>query len=257
MAEDVGVSSSISAESNGRQPSQVLLSFSGGKDSSMALHVLRNDPNFHVVGIMVQVQKDNDRVSVHEVRRELLDAQVAALPSDLTVFHVCLPVMSTNCQYEGAIFDCFAEARQCFPLLKYVAYGDIFLADVRDYRMGVLARWSGHGGCPLLPLFPLWGRDTTRLARDFLALGFRAHLVCVDTTQLDATYVGRQYDAALLDDLPAQVDPCGEKGEFHTFVSAGPVFSSTVPVQVGHVESRGIAGRFAYCDLVPRARVKA
>jgi len=231
------------------QKQQVLLSFSGGKDSSMALHVLLQDPSYDVVGLLISVRQDTDRVSVHEVRRELLDAQVAALPGNLAVFEVALPPTSTNAEYEGALFAALDAARCRFPQLAILAFGDLFLQDVRDYRVGMVARWSGDDGRPLMPLFPLWGRDTTALAQDVIKLGFRTHLVCVDTTQLGARFSGRQFDAALLDELPESVDPCGENGEFHTFVSDGPVFSKPVPVCGGEVALQGPGNRFAFCDL--------
>lgn len=186
---------------------------------------------------------------MHEVRRELLDAQVAALPSNLAVFEVTLPATSSNAEYEGAFFAGLDAARRQFPELAILAFGDLFLQDVRDYRVGMLARWPGDDGRPLVPLFPIWGRDTTELAQEFIKLGFRTHLVCVDTMQLDACFAGRLFDAALLEELPEGVDPCGEKGEFHTFVSDGPIFSKPVPVCLGEVELRGFGNRFAFCDL--------
>lgn len=215
----------------------------------MALHVLLQDPSYDVVGLLISVRQDTDRVSVHEVRRELLDAQVAALPSNLAVFEVALPPTSTNAEYEGAFFAGLDAARRQFPQVAILAFGDLFLQDVRDYRVGMLARWSGDDGRPLVPLFPIWGRDTTALAQDFIKLGFRTHLVCVDTTQLDARFSGRLFDAALLEELPESVDPCGENGEFHTFVSDGPIFSKHVPVRGGEVALRGLGNRFAFCDL--------
>lgn len=215
----------------------------------MALHVLLHDPLYELVGLLISVRQDKDIVSVHEVRRELLNAQIAALPADLAVFEVSLPATSSNAEYEGAFFDGLDAARSRFPQLAILAFGDLFLMDVRDYRVGMLARWPNDDGQPLTPLFPLWGRDTTALAQEFLTLGFCAHLVCVDTTQLDARFAGRSFDAALLQELPASVDPCGENGEFHTFVSDGPVFSKPVSVRVGEVELRGMGNRFAFCGL--------
>lgn len=215
----------------------------------MALHVLLQDPAYDVVGLLISVRQDTDRVSVHEVRRELLGAQLATLPNDLAIFEVSLPATTSNAEYEGAFFSGLDAARRRFPQLAILAFGDLFLQDVRDYRVGMLSRWPGDEGRPLTPLFPIWGRDTTVLAQEFIKLGFRAHLVCVDTTQLDACFAGRVFDASLLEELPTSVDPCGEKGEFHTFVSDGPVFRRPVPVSVGEVELRGMGNRFAFCDL--------
>ena len=234
---------------------QVLLSFSGGKDSSLALHHLLQDPQYQVVGLLVSVRQDGNCISVHEVRRSLLDRQLASLAADLAVFEASLPPQCSNAVYEASFFGALDAARRQFPQLSVLAFGDLFLEDVRDYRVKMLECWPGHtgGGRPLQPLFPLWGQDTTALAQHFLDVGFQAHLVCVDTTQLDASFAGRAFDAVLLRDLPAGVDWCGEKGEFHTFVRDGPIFQRPVEVRVGAVELRGGGDgqRFAFCDLLP------
>ena len=229
---------------------QVLLSFSGGKDSSLALHALLADEQYEVVGLLMSVRKDTEKISVHEIRKELMKRQLACLKAPLPVFEVVLLPTYKNTQYEEAFFTALNQAQQAFPQVECLAFGDLFLEDIRAYREKILASWEGHDGRPLQPLFPVWGKDTTELAQKFIALGFRAYLVCVDTTQLDASFAGRVFDASLLADLPVGVDPCGENGEFHTFVTDGPIFARPVEGKVG--ESKlGEGGRFAYCDLLP------
>lgn len=225
---------------------QVVLGWSGGKDSSLALAELRADPGIEVVALLVNVTRgehrgEEERVSVHGVRRALVEAQarVAGLP----LLDVVLEARPSNAEYAAAFDAGLARVRERFPSCTQVAFGDLFLADVRAWREGLLA------GTGFEALFPLWGRNTGALARRFVAEGFRARLVCVDTTQLDPAFAGRAYDAALLADLPPSVDPCGERGEFHTFVSHGPVFARPVAVDVGETVLRD--GRFACCDLHP------
>lgn len=218
----------------------MVLSWSGGKDSSLALAALRADARFNVVGLLTSVTREYDRISIHGVRRSLLEAQARAL--DLPLFEVNLAPASSNAAYEAAFADAVAQVREVHPRLRHIAYGDLFLEDVRVYR----ERLSADAG--IEPVFPIWQRPTRALAREFVDAGFRAHLVCVDTQQLDGAYAGRAFDAALLDDLPASVDPCGERGEFHTFVSSGPIFSRPIAVKTGDVVLRD--GRFAYCDLL-------
>lgn len=222
-----------------REP--VVLSWSGGKDSTLALDALRRDDRVDVVGLMTSVTRGYDRVSIHGVRRELLEAQAAAV--GLPLFEVTLEPTATNESYEAAFHAGVKRVRAAHPALRRVAFGDLFLEDVRAYRERLLAADG------VTALFPLWGRPTDALAREFVEQGYRAHLVCVDTTQLSASFAGAAFDAALLRALPPEVDPCGERGEFHTFVSDGPVFARAVPVTVGEVVLR--EERFAYCDLLP------
>lgn len=219
---------------------QVILSWSGGKDSCLALAALRDDPNLDVVALLTSVTREYDRISIHGVRRELLERQAAA--AGLPLIEVTLTPSCTNAEYEAAFHAALDEARRRFPECRSIAFGDLFLEDVRAYRERLL---EGSG---FAPLFPIWGRDTAALAREFVARGFAARLVCVDTTQLDAAFAGREFDACLLDDLPASVDPCGERGEFHTFVWRAPVLGQDVPVRPGEMVLR--EGRFAYCDLL-------
>jgi len=223
------------------QKEQVALSWSGGKDSSLALAALRADPRYEVVALVTSVTSGYDRISIHGVRRSLLDAQVAAI--GLPLVEVVLEPKCSNDQYEAAFADALARLNDAHPKVRHIAFGDLYLADVRAYREKLLERTDFSG------LFPIWGSDTASLAMDFIAAGFRAHLVCVDTQQLSASFAGRAFDAALLADLPATVDPCGEGGEFHTFVSAGPVYTTPIDVSVGEVVLRD--ERFAFCDLLP------
>lgn len=223
----------------------IILSWSGGKDSALALASLRNDPRYDVVALLTAVTREYDRISIHGVRRSLLDAQAAAVR--LPVQHISLSPQSTNEEYEAAFRSALESARRQHPRVNHVAFGDLFLDDVRSYRERLLR----HAGVE--PLFPLWGVDTTLLARQFIRDGFVAHLVCVDTQQLDASFAGRHFDDAFLADLPASVDPCGERGEFHTFVSEGPIFAKPLSVTRGSTILR--EARFAFCDLMPTERM--
>jgi uncharacterized protein (TIGR00290 family) len=221
-------------------PARTLLSWSGGKDSALALQALRADPAVRVEALLTTVTDAYDRVSMHGVRRALLDRQAAAV--GLPVEPVRIAPGCTNAEYEaafgGALAGWAARGGQT------VAFGDLFLTDVRAYRERLVA---AHAPA-LAAAFPLWGTDTAALARRFVADGFRAILVCVDPRQVDAALCGREYDARLLGDLPPGADPCGENGEFHTFVYDGPGFKTPVPVTRGDVVTRD---GFVYCDLLP------
>ncbi len=221
-------------------PARTLLSWSGGKDSALALQALRADPEVRLEALLTTVTSGYDRVSMHGVRRALLDAQARALGLPLRV--VRIPPACTNAEYEAA----FGAALAAWAAEggAAVAFGDLFLADVRAYRERLVAAHAPG----LAPRFPLWGADTAATARRFVAEGYRAALVCVDPRQVDAALAGRDYDAALLAGLPAGADPCGENGEFHTFVYDGPGFRTPVPVARGEVVTRD---GFVFCDLVP------
>lgn len=223
----------------GREP--VVLSWSGGKDSALALARLRADPAVEVVALLTTVTAGYDRISIHGVRRTLLHAQADAL--GLPVREVTLDPASSNEAYERTMADALAELRGALPEVRRLAFGDLFLEDVRGYREALAARY-GFGS-----LFPLWGEPTDALARTMLRVGLAARLVCVDTQALPAELAGRAFDAALLESLPAGVDPCGERGEFHTFVSDGPGFRHRIAYTVGETVLRD--GRFAFCDLLP------
>lgn len=223
---------------------RVLLSWSSGKDSAWALYVLRQQPNVEVVGLLTTFNEAADRVAMHAVRRALVEAQASA--AELPLWPVLLPWPCSNAEYEQRMSAVIGRTRQ--EGITQVAFGDLFLEDVRDYRIRQL---SGSG---VEPLFPLWGSpaDTPDLARRMLDSGLRAVLTCVDPKQLPESFVGRNYDAALLADLPPDVDPCGERGEFHTFCFGGPMFTNETAVQVGETVSRD---GFCFADLVPGASV--
>lgn len=220
---------------------RVLLSWSGGKDSALALAALAADPSVEVVGLLTSVTRGYDRVSIHGVRRALLEAQAASLRLPLT--EVVLDPQCSNAAYEEAFLNAIESAKTRHTPLTAIAFGDLFLEDVRAYRERLLANTG------LIPLFPLWGEPTAALAGRCCDLAIEARLVCVDTTQLSDVFAGRLFDRGLLADLPASVDPCGERGEFHTFVANGPGFARSVPYSVGETVRRD--DRFAYCDLLP------
>ncbi|HEX6368151.1 MAG TPA: hypothetical protein VF006_04425 [Longimicrobium sp.] len=223
------------------RPEPIILSWSGGKDSALALARLRADPRVRITGLLTTVTAGYDRVSIHGVRRALLHAQAAAL--GVPVHEVTLQPESSNEAYDAALAHALDKLRDRQPDVRRVAFGDIFLQDVRQYREERITALGFDG------IFPLWGEPPAALAREVIECGIRARLVCVDTHALSATFAGRAYDAALLAELPDAVDPCGENGEFHTFVSDGRGFRAPVPYQVGEVVMRG--DRFAYCDLIP------
>jgi uncharacterized protein (TIGR00290 family) len=221
---------------------QVVLSWSGGKDSALALQALRADPTIEVRALLTSVTREYDRISVHGVRRSLLERQARQLGLDLITLE--LDPITTNDAYENAFLGASKRVERELPEVTAIAFGDLFLSDVRAYRERLLE------GTGFEPLFPLWGLDTSELARKFVRDGFVARLVCVDTTQLDRSFAQRAFDDSLLADLPASVDPCGERGEFHTFVSFGPGYDAPVEYSVGEVVLRD--ERFAYADLLPR-----
>ncbi|MDQ6737424.1 MAG: diphthine--ammonia ligase [Gemmatimonadota bacterium] len=221
--------------------SKVLLSWSGGKDSSLTLALLRADERYEVVGLLTSITTGYDRVSIHGVRRELVEAQAAA--TGLPLFEIALEPEASNEAYEAAFAKALARVRLAVAEVELIAFGDLYLEDVRAYRERLLDV-SGFK-----PLFPLWRRDTAELACEFINAGFRAVLVCVDTTQLPSSFAGRSFDSALLAELPDSVDPCGEGGEFHTFVWDGPDFRAPVSVIRGETIMRD--ERFAFTDLIP------
>ena len=193
-----------------------------------------------MVGLVTAVTTGYDRISIHGVRRSLLEAQAARIGLPLHV--IPLEPACSNDDYERAFLAGLSTAGAAHPGCTRIAFGDLFLEDVRDYRERLLA------GSGWTPLFPLWGLDTRALATRFVDDGFKARLVCVDTTQLDGAFAGRAFDHALLRDLPATADPCGERGEFHTFVASGPGFSAAVACVAGERVLRD--ERFMYCDLI-------
>lgn len=213
------------------------LSWSGGKDSALVLWTLRREL-LEPEALITTVTESYERISMHGVRRELLARQAEAL--GILLVEVVIPPGCVNEIYETRMAEAFAAA----PLstVETVAFGDLFLEDVRAYRNGRLEAAGKRG------LFPLWGHDTAELAREFIYAGFEATLVCVDPHVLDASFAGRPYDERLLSELPPSVDPCGENGEFHTFVSAGPIFAAPIACERGEIVERD---GFVFCDLTP------
>jgi uncharacterized protein (TIGR00290 family) len=214
------------------------MSWSGGKDSCLALRELLNADDIRVEALLTTLTQDFDRVSMHGVRRILLERQAASLGVPLR--QILITKGAGNDEYEaamGAVFDDYAA--QGFDT---VAFGDLFLEEIRVYRERLLAAHAMRG------IYPVWGRDTHKLIRDFIALGFKTAVVCVDPRKLDPSFAGRIIDEAFLADLPSGVDPCGENGEFHTFVFDGPIFSEPVRFSFGEVVCRD---SFWFADLVP------
>jgi uncharacterized protein (TIGR00290 family) len=219
-------------------PTPILLSWSGGKDCMMALMALRADPHWEVAGLLTSVNERFGRVAMHGTREPLLRLQAAAL--GLSVRVVYLPDASTNAQYEARMAEATASAQA--EGIRHVAFGDLFLEDIRAYR----ERQMEAAG--MTAVFPLWKQDTRRLSDGLVEEGWRIILTCVDGEQLDGDRVGRDYDRSFLDGLPEGVDPCGENGEFHTFVWDGPAFARPLEVRRGERVVRN--GRFHFIDLV-------
>lgn len=214
------------------------LSWSSGKDSAWALQTLRRHRQVEVTALLTTVNSTHRRVAMHAVREELLRRQADAAGLPLVV--VPLPWPCPNSVYEEAMAQAVANARA--QGVTRMAFGDLFLSDVRRYREDKL-----HGS-GIAPIFPLWGKDTSALAREMLAAGLRARLTCIDPAKLDASFAGRSFDESLLAALPASVDPCGENGEFHTFCFEGPAFREPIPVMAG---STVVKDGFIFTDLLP------
>jgi uncharacterized protein (TIGR00290 family) len=218
---------------------RVLLSWSGGKDAAWTLHKLQRDASFEVVGLVTTVTEGYERIAMHGIRRDILHAQAKA--AGLPVFEARLPQQADNAAYEASFAAALAHARESFPGVEHIAFGDLFLEDVKAYRDAFCARlgWT--------PVYPLFGQETDALAREMRAGGLRAILCCVDTTQLGGSFSGAEFDASLLSTLPTGVDPCGERGEFHTCVYDGPMFDVPLSLQRGETVLRD--GRFAFTEL--------
>ena len=216
----------------------ILLCWSGGKDSAMALHTLLQQKTFQVVTLLTTVTEGYDRIAMHGVRRELLKRQAESI--GLPLHEVFIPPQCVNPVYEARVEEAllihFAQG------VRKVAFGDIFLQDLRAYREKNLARIG------MAALFPIWKHDTRELIRYFHDQRFRAVAVCIDTKVLDPSFAGRELDESFFRDLPANADPCGENGEFHTFVFDGPIFQSPIPIRTGEVVNRD---GFVFCDLLP------
>ena len=220
-------------------PEKVVLCWSGGKDSALALYQIKHDPGYQLVSLLSTVNQDYDRLSLHGVRRVLLERQVRALGYDL--HQVFLSQDSSNEEYEERMRQALVGFKEAG--VTGVVFGDIFLEDIRKYRENHLAPLG------LKAIFPLWRKNTLELAGRFLHLGFKGVITCVDTQALDAGFAGRTYDEDFLADLPAKVDPCGENGEFHSFVYDGPIFHRPVSFSLGEKVVRH--EHFCFCDLVP------
>lgn len=216
---------------------KTLLSWSTGKDSAWALHVLRQTPGVEIVGLLSSINEEADRVSMHGVRRSLAEAQAKAAGLPLHV--VLLPSPCSNEAYQERMSAFVAEAREAG--VDAIAFGDLFLADIRAYRE---ERLHGSG---ITPLFPLWEHDTRQLARDMISSGLKARVVSIDLRAIARNLIGREFDADLLADLPSTADPCGENGEFHTFAYAGPMFDAPIDVATGPIVERD---GFMFADLV-------
>jgi uncharacterized protein (TIGR00290 family) len=217
---------------------QILLSWSSGKDSAWSLYVLRQRREYEVVGLLTTFNEVADRVAMHAVRRELVERQAAAV--GLPLWAVPLPWPCSNEKYEALMTQACAKA--VAEGIEGVAFGDLFLEDVRAYREKQMKKTG------LEPVFPVWGMPTRALAQEMIACGTRAKLTCIDTKKLDRSFVGREFDEALLAALPEEVDACGERGEFHSFVYAGPMLNGVVPVSVGETVVRD---QFVFADLIP------
>jgi uncharacterized protein (TIGR00290 family) len=215
-----------------------LLSWSGGKDAAWTLHRLRQS-GLAVAGLITTVTEGYDRVSMQGIRREILHAQATA--TGLPLIEVMIAPACDNTTYEAAFADGLRSARERWPRVRELAFGDLFLQDIRDYRVALCARlgWQVRT--------PLFGSDTASLAREMQSGGLRAALCCVDTQQLSTDFAGRDFDAELLRDLPEAIDPCGENGEFHTCVHAGPMFDRPIAIVRGETILRD--ARFAYTDF--------
>jgi uncharacterized protein (TIGR00290 family) len=216
---------------------RILLSWSSGKDSAWSLHLLRQRNEYEVVGLLTTFNEEADRVAMHAVRRELVERQAAA--AGLPLWTVPLPWPCSNEQYESLMTQACTKA--VAEGIEGIAFGDLFLEDVRAYREKQLKDTG------LQPLFPVWGLPTRELAHEMIAAGTRAKLTCIDTDKLDRSFAGRDFDESLLAFLPEEVDPCGERGEFHSFVYAGPMLQGVLPISVGETIVRD---QFVFADLI-------
>jgi uncharacterized protein (TIGR00290 family) len=219
-----------------REP--ILFCWSGGKDSAMALHALRSRDDVRIAALLTTITDGYDRISMHGVRRELLRQQAESI--DLPLHEVLIPPQCVNPIYEARMEEALLAH---YALgVRQIAFGDIFLEDLRLYREKNLARVQMNA------LFPIWKRNTRELAAHFIASDFRAIAICIDPAKLDPSFAGRELDATFFRDLPPNVDPCGENGEFHTFVFAGPIFRKPLDIRKGEVVHRD---GFVFCDLLP------
>jgi len=220
---------------------RILLSWSSGKDSAWSLYLLQQQKEFEVVGLLTTFNRVSDRVAMHGVRRSLVEAQAEA--AGIPLWEVPLPWPCSNADYEHAMRSACEKAVDAG--VESIAFGDLFLTDVRAYREKQL-----HGS-GLEPLFPIWGLPTKDLAQQMIAAGVKAKLTCIDCQQLGAEFAGRDFDGSLLAQLPATADACGENGEFHSFVYAGPMFRRSLAVRMGEIVHQE---RFVFADIIPALR---
>ena len=219
-----------------------LVSWSTGKDSAYALHQVRQIDQYEVTGLLCTVTEEYNRVSMHATRYELLKKQAEQL--GLLVYPVFIPSLCSNEIYEARIQLFLEQAIQ--QGITHIVFGDLFLEDIRKYRESKLAALN------INPLFPLWGKNTTFLAKEMIHAGIKAVITCVDPKKLDASFVGRQFDEQLLSDFPKEIDPCGEYGEFHTFVYDGPMFHNPIPISIGTVVERN---GYIFVDIILKTAV--
>lgn len=217
----------------------VVMSWSGGKDSCIALYEIQKAGEYHVAALLTTLTREYDRISMHGVRRVLLERQAASLR--LPLHQVFISKNANNDEYELRIGEAFSAYRQ--QRIDSIVFGDLFLEDIRSYREQFLARHNMRG------LFPVWQRDTTSFIKEFVELGFKAVVTCVDSRMLDQSFAGRIIDEEFISSLPPDVDPCGENGEFHSFVVDGPIFAEPVGFSRGETISRN---SFWFCDLLPQ-----
>jgi uncharacterized protein (TIGR00290 family) len=217
---------------------RILLSWSSGKDSAWTLHTLRQQSKYEIVGLLTTFNQEADRVAMHAVRRSLVEQQAAA--AGIPLWSVPLPWPCSNEQYEALMSETCAKA--IAEGIEGIAFGDLFLEDVRNYRIRQLSVTR------LEPLFPVWGIPTNVLAREMISSGVKAILTCIDSCKLDHSFAGRRFDEELLSSLPQGIDPCGENGEFHSFVYAGPMFKSEIAIELGEKVARD---QFVFTDVIP------
>ena len=218
---------------------KILLSWSGGKDSALALYEIQKDSNYEIAALLTTVTEDYNRVSMHGIRKTLLELQAESL--GLRLENVFIPKEASQEKYDSAMLDILTKYKK--RGVMSVVFGDIFLEDVKIYRERNLSKIG------MKAIFPLWKKDTHERASSFIKLGFRTIVTCVDSNFLDKKFVGRKFDEQFLSELPSSVDPCGENGEFHSFVYDGPIFQNSIPYRIGKTCLRD--NRFYYCDIIP------
>jgi len=219
---------------------EIILSWSSGKDSAWTLHMLQQNPDYKVVGLVTTVNQKHHRVAMHGVREKILQQQADA--ADLPLHTLNIPSPCTNKEYE-AVMQTFITVMQKNNI-EYMAFGDLYLEDIRQYREKQLE------GTGISPVFPLWLKPTRALAEEMIAGGLEATITCIDPKKISASFAGRRFDLNFINDLPDGIDPCGENGEFHSCVHNGPMFKQPIPVNAGEVVERD---NFVFADLIPES----